>query len=229
MPLLAFGINHKTAPVELREKVAFSPPQVSAALKELPTLPAVQLAAILSTCIRTELVCYLEEDQSQTVVDWFQHYHKLKGDKLSPYLYLYPDQFAVRHLLRVAAGLDSMILGEPQILGQMKEAYLTALKSGTVGTQLGRLNQHTFSVAKQVRTDTAIGASPVAVAFAAVSLAKQIFSDFSKHTALLIGAGETIELTARHLQEQGIGRIVFVFCLVVLVFVLVFVFGGFAI
>src|SRR3569833_735224 len=139
MPLLAFGINHKTAPVEIREKVAFSPPQVSAALKELTTLPAGQEAAILSTCIRTEIVCYLEEDQSQTVVDWLKHYHKLKGDELSPYLYLYPEKFAVRHLIRVAAGLDSMILGEPQILGQMKEAYLPAIKSGTVGTQHGRL------------------------------------------------------------------------------------------
>src|SRR3569833_1194459 len=225
MPLLAFVINHKTAPVEIREKVAFSPPQVSDALKELTTLPAVQEAAILSTCNRTEIVCYLEEDQSQTVVDWFQHYHKLKGDELSPYLYLYPDQFAVRHLLRVAAGLDSMILGEPQILGQMKEAYLTALKSGT----LGPLFQHTLSVAKQVRTDTAIGSSPVSVAFAAVSLAKQIFSDFSKHTALLIGAGETIELTARHLQEQGIGRIIIAIRTVEKAHALATEFGGFAI
>lgn len=229
MPLLAFGINHKTAPVAIRERVAFSPPQVTDALKELTTLPAVQEAAILSTCNRTEIVCYLEEDQSQTVVDWFQHYHKLKQDELSPYVYLYPDQFAVRHLLRVAAGLDSMILGEPQILGQMKEAYLTALKSGTVGTLLGRLFQHTFSVAKQVRTDTAIGSSPVSVAFAAVSLAKQIFSDFSKHTALLIGAGETIELTARHLHEQGIGRIIIANRTVEKAHALAAEFGGFAI
>src|SRR3569623_749688 len=147
MPLLAFGINHKTAPVAIRERVAFAPPQVFDALKELSTLPAVQEAAILSTCNRTEIFCYLEENESRAVVDWFQHYHKLKGEEIEPYIYLYPDQFAVRHLLRVAAGLDSMILGEPQILGQMKEAYLAALQAGTVGTLLGRLFQHTFSVA----------------------------------------------------------------------------------
>src|SRR3569833_3393263 len=229
MPLLAFGINHKTAPVEIREKVAFSPPQVSDALKELTTLPAVQEAAILSTCNRTEIVCYLEEDQSQTVVDWIQLYHKLKGDELSPYLYLYPDQFAVCFFFWVVVGFVFLFLGEPQILGQMKEAYLTALKSGTVGTLLGRLFQHTFSVAKQVRTDTAIGSSPVSVAFAAVSLAKQIFSDFSKHTALLIGAGETIELTARHLQEQGIGRIIIANRTVEKAHALATEFGGFAI
>ena len=111
-------------------------------------------------------------------------------------------------MLRVASGLDSLVLGEPQILGQMKQAFTTAHEAGTVGQLLNRLFQHTFSVAKQVRTDTAIGASPVSVAFAAVSLAKQIFSDLSRHTALLIGAGETIELVARHLHESGIGRII---------------------
>lgn len=229
MPILAFGINHKTAPVAVRERVAFSPPQVTEALKELTALPAVQEAAILSTCNRTEIVCYLEEDESRSVVDWFQHYHKLKNDEVGPYLYLHPDQFAVRHLLRVAAGLDSMILGEPQILGQMKEAYLAALKAGTVGTLLGRLFQHTFAVAKQVRTDTAIGSSPVSVAFAAVSLAKQIFSDFSKHTALLIGAGETIELTARHLREHNIGRIIIANRTVEKAHALASEFGGYAI
>ncbi len=229
MPLLAFGINHKTAPVAIRERVAFAPPQLSDALHQLTTLPAVQEAAILSTCNRTEIVCCLEEDRSQEVVDWFQHYHNLQGGEIGPYLYLHPDQFAVRHLLRVASGLDSMILGEPQILGQMKEAYLTALKNGTVGTLLGRLFQHTFAVAKQVRTDTAIGSSPVSVAFAAVSLTKQIFSDFSKHTALLIGAGETIELTARHLRENGIGRMIIANRTVEKAHTLATEFGGFAI
>lgn len=229
MPLLAFGINHKTAPIAIRERVAFAPPQISDALRQLTTLPAVQEAAILSTCNRTEIVCCVEEDHSQSVIDWFQHYHKLQGDEIGPYLYLHPDQFAVRHLLRVASGLDSMILGEPQILGQMKEAYLTALQNGTVGTLLGRLFQHTFAVAKQVRTDTAIGSSPVSVAFAAVSLTKQFFSDLSKHTALLIGAGETIELTARHLHEHGIGRMIIANRTVEKAHVLATEFGGFAI
>ncbi len=208
MPLLAFGINHKTAPVTIRERVSFAPETISIALKELTSQPGINEAAILSTCNRTEIVCCVEDTQNSSVVDWFQHYHDLKPDEVEPYIYFHPDQFAVRHLLRVASGLDSLILGEPQILGQMKEAYTKALNAGTVGTLLGRLFQHTFAAAKQVRTDTAIGSSPVSVAFAAVSLAKQIFSNFSEHTALLIGAGETVELAARHLHENGIGRMI---------------------
>ena len=208
MPLLAFGINHKTAPVDVRERVAFNPQDLVGALQQLTALPLIHEAAILSTCNRTEIVCTLEEADSAAVVDWFQHYHKLSREEVEPYVYVHPDQFAVRHMLRVAAGLDSMILGEPQILGQMKEAYLTALQAGTVGTLLGRLFQHTFAVAKQVRTDTAIGSSPVSVAFSTVSLAKQFFTDLSKHTVLLIGAGETIELAARHLHEHRIGRMI---------------------
>jgi glutamyl-tRNA reductase len=208
MPLLAFGINHKTAPVDVRERVAFNPQDLEGALRQLTAIPHIHEAAILSTCNRTEIVCNLEESGTAAVVDWFQHYHKLSREEVEPYVYVHPEQFAVRHMLRVAAGLDSLILGEPQILGQMKEAYLTAVQAGTVGTLLGRLFQHTFAVAKQVRTDTAIGSSPVSVAFATVSLAKQIFTDLSQHTVLLIGAGETIELTARHLHEHRIGRMI---------------------
>jgi len=208
MPLLAFGINHKTAPVNVRERVAFNPQDMVVALHQLTSLPQIHEAAILSTCNRTEIVCNLEESDTAAVVDWFQHYHKLTREEVEPYIYVHPEQFAVRHLLRVASGLDSMILGEPQILGQMKEAYLTAVQAGTVGTLLGRLFQHTFAVAKQVRTDTAIGSSPVSVAFATVSLAKQIFTNLSDHTVLLIGAGETIELAARHLHEHRIGRMI---------------------
>lgn len=208
MPLLAFGINHKTAPVNVRERVAFNPQDLVGALQQLTSLPHIHEAAILSTCNRTEIVCNLEEANTAAVVDWFQHYHKLTREEVEPYVYVHPEQFAVRHMLRVASGLDSMILGEPQILGQMKQAYLTAVQAGTVGTLLGRLFQHTFAVAKQVRTDTAIGSSPVSVAFATVSLAKQIFTDLSQHTVLLIGAGETIELAARHLHEHRIGRMI---------------------
>lgn len=208
MPLLAFGINHKTAPVDVRERVAFNPQDLVSALQQLTALPQIHEAAILSTCNRTEIVCNSEETDTAAVVDWFQHYHKLTREEVEPYVYIHPDRFAVRHLLRVASGLDSLILGEPQILGQMKDAYLTAVQAGTVGTLLGRLFQHTFAVAKQVRTDTAIGSSPVSVAFATVSLAKQFFTDLSQHTVLLIGAGETIELAARHLHEHRIGRII---------------------
>lgn len=209
MALIALGINHKTAPVNIRERVAFSPEKLEEALRELTALGYASEAAIVSTCNRTELVCTTAaEDDGRKIIDWFQHYHKLKREELEPFLYLHPEGQAVQHLLRVACGLDSLILGEPQILGQIKTAYRAAVQAGTVGALLGKLFQYTFSVAKQIRSDTAIGSSPVSVAFAAVSLAKQIFSDFPQHTALLIGAGETIELAARHLHENGIGRMI---------------------
>ena len=208
MSILAYGINHKTAPVSVRERVAFEPGQITEALQDLVAQPTVQEAAIISTCNRTELYCGLDTPDHKLITNWLSHYHNLDENDIQPYIYTHPDNLAVRHALRVAAGLDSLILGEPQILGQMKDAYFAASKAGTMGGQLDRLFQHTFSVAKQIRTDTAIGASAVSVAFAAVSLAKQIFSNFQDHTALLIGAGETIELTARHLHESGIGRMI---------------------
>ena len=208
MSLITVGINHKTAPVEIRERVSFAPDRLADALHELTASEQVSEAAILSTCNRTELVCCSNENDGNTVIDWFEHYHKLRDDEVRPFIYVHPDQLAVRHVLRVASGLDSLILGEPQILGQIKDAYSKAEQAGTIGKLLSRLFQHTFSVAKQVRTDTAIGSSPVSVAFAAVNLAKQIFSGMEEHTALLIGAGETIELAARHLQATGIGRII---------------------
>ena len=141
-------------------------------------------------------------------VDWFGRYHSLGRDEVGPYLYTHNGRSTVQHLLRVASGLDSMVLGGPQILGQVKDAYRRATQAGTIGRVLGRLFQHTFAVAKQVRTDTAIGASPVSVAFAAVRLAQQIFTDLGAQSALLIGAGETIELAGRHLRQQGIGRVI---------------------
>jgi len=208
MSLLAFGINHKTAPVEIREKVAFAPERLADALRDLVTKSEIREAAILSTCNRTELYCCLAKADTNQVEQWFSDFHQLPTNELKPYIYKHPDQAAVRHLLRVASGLDSMVLGEPQILGQVKTAYRAAADAGTLGTVLNKLCQHTFNVAKQVRTDTAIGESPVSVAFAAVSLAKQMFSSFEHHTVLLIGAGETIELAARHLKEVGIGRII---------------------
>lgn len=208
MSLLAFGINHQTAPVAIRERVAFTPDSLLPALQDLIERTAVNEAAILSTCNRTEVYCGLEADNIEVVLNWLQEFHRLERRELEPYIYQHPDQHAVRHMLRVASGLDSMVLGEPQILGQMKDAYQLASEAGTIGKMLSKLFQHTFSVAKQIRTDTAIGHSPVSVAFAAVSLAKQIFGDLGKNTVLLIGAGETIELAARHLKESGIGRII---------------------
>ena len=208
MPLLTIGINHTSAPVALREQIAFAPERMADALRELTGIRPVNEAAIISTCNRTELYCGLENLDDTAVIDWLSHYHSLSRAEIEPFLYRHPDSEAVRHILRVASGLDSMVLGEPQILGQVKDAYRTASDAGTLGRLLGKLFQHTFSVAKQVRTDTSIGTSAVSVAFAAVSLAKQIFGDMSRQTALLIGAGETIELVARHLHENQIGRMI---------------------
>ncbi|BAZ95195.1 glutamyl-tRNA reductase [Thiohalobacter sp. COW1] len=208
MSLIALGINHRTAPVDIRERVAFPPERMPEALRELTALPMVQEGAILSTCNRTEIYCHLDQTGHQQLLDWLSAYHRLGRDQLQPYVYVHPDLEAVKHLLRVSSGLDSMVLGEPQILGQLKDAFQAASEAGTVSHLLNRLFQHTFSVAKQIRTDTAIGASPVSVAFAAVRLARQIYGDLGETTALLIGAGETIELAARHLHEQQLGRMI---------------------
>jgi glutamyl-tRNA reductase len=208
MYLTVLGINHRTAPVEVRGQVAFPPDQIARALAELTALDGMREAAILSTCNRTEVYCTLDDASPEIIANWLARFHQLDQGSLQPHLYSYQEAEAVRHILRVAAGLDSMILGEPQILGQMKDAYQQSLQANSIDTLVNRLFQHTFSVAKQVRTDTAIGASPVSVAFAAVSLARQIFGKLENQTALLVGAGETIELTARHLHEQGIGKII---------------------
>jgi glutamyl-tRNA reductase len=207
MPLYTIGINHKTAPVDIRERIVFGPDQLDQALRDILAL-GVHEAAIVSTCNRTELYCTLEQpDQEIRVVEWLGHYHQFDPSELKPYIYEHQDESAVRHTLRVACGLDSLVLGEPQILGQLKTAFEAANQAGTVGRQLGRLFQHAFSTAKRVRTETAIGASPVSVAFAAVSLAKRIFGDLKQQRALLIGAGETVELAARHLHANGVGRV----------------------
>jgi glutamyl-tRNA reductase len=208
MPIIALGLNHKTAPVDMRERVTFGPDVIVAALRDLQHQPGVEECIILSTCNRTEVYCAVDDTVDAPVSRWLGEFHGLSPDQVSPYLYTHFDRQAVHHLLRVSSGLDSLVLGEPQILGQVKQAFHTACQAKTPGKLLGRLFQHAFSVAKQVRTDTAIGSSPVSVAFAAVSLARQIFSDLSNQTALLIGAGETIELAARHLHQHGIGRMV---------------------
>jgi len=208
MYLTILGINHRTAPVEVRGQVAFPPEQLPRALEEITGLDNIREAAILSTCNRTELYCAIQTNTLAPVTDWLCAFHGIGKDTLQPHLYSFEGADAVRHILRVAAGLDSMILGEPQILGQMKDSFKQASRAGSLDTLISRLFQHTFSVAKQIRTDTAIGASPVSVAFAAVSLSRQIFGSLEKQTTLLIGAGETIELAARHLKEHGIGKMV---------------------
>jgi len=205
MSLFVLGINHQTAPVSLRERVAFSAATVPAALDALKTLPQVQEVALLSTCNRTELYA-VSHDDGQALADWLATHPDDIGD-LHAYLYRHRDADAVRHLFRVATGLDSLVLGEPQILGQVKDAWATARHAGTLGSQLDRLFQHAFSTAKRARTDTRIGANPVSVASAAVRLAQESFARLEESTVLLVGAGETIELAARHLVQARAKRL----------------------
>lgn len=204
MPLVVIGINHRTAPLEVREKVVFNAAQLPPALRSLAGDGARE-NLIVSTCNRTELYCVSDEPQQLT--RWLERYH---GEtlNLSDCLYVHQDAAAITHAFSVAAGLDSMVLGEPQILGQLKDAYRAAQEHGTAGPMLNRLFQATFSVAKRVRTETQIGAHAVSVAYASVSLARQIFAGFSQHTALLVGAGDTIALAARHLKAHGLKRMI---------------------
>lgn len=193
------GLNHQTAPVDLRERVAFSGDAVGTALAELRALGAVREVALLSTCNRTELYADADDDGT-ALADWLARRSEVGAD-LHAYLYRHQDDEAVRHLFRVATGLDSLVLGEPQILGQVKDAWATARAAGTLGSRLDRLFQHAFSTAKRARTDTRIGANPVSVASTAVRLAQESFARLEDSTVLLIGAGETIELAARHLVQ----------------------------
>ncbi|GMG86552.1 glutamyl-tRNA reductase [Biformimicrobium ophioploci] len=205
MPLLALGINHNTAPVQVRERVAFAPESMAAALVEARSVVGCGEMAILSTCNRSEI--YADSDSIDAVLGWLSRHHKIPEQELRACCYAHMGADSVRHMMTVACGLDSLVLGEPQILGQMKSAYTVAREAGTVGSILHSAFQQVFSVAKRVRTETAIGENPVSVAYAAVSLASRIFSDLHDQTALLIGAGETVELVARHLVEQGVKRI----------------------
>ena len=208
MALLAFGLNHTTAPLEVREKVTFGEDVLSEALTELTGHTDIDEAAILSTCNRTEIYCNLNASDESWPIDWFSGFHGCRKNELHGYLYTHPGPGAVKHVLRVASGLDSMVIGEPQVLGQLKQAYQTAREAGSTGKLLNRLFQHSFKVAKDVRSNTMIGNHPVSVAYAAVRLARQIFGDLSKQTVLLIGAGETIELAAKHLSESGLHKMI---------------------
>ena len=216
MKLLALGLNHETASIELRERAAFGPDSLQPALRDLTSGNGVSEAAILSTCNRTEIYCgqhsgpHGDEQPGgeQAILDWFRRHSGVSRSDLAGNVYRFPDEQAVKHAFRVASGLDSMVLGEPQILGQMKDAFHAAVDVGATGKVLNRLFQHTFSVAKQVRTDTAIGANSVSVGYAGVNLAKRVFTRLAEQTALLIGAGETIELVARHLKENGVEQMI---------------------
>ena len=195
MHLFTVGVNHMTAPVSIRENVAFQNEHLGLALRDLNS-HGVHEAAILSTCNRTELYC--NTDDPQKALEWLAGYHKLQPQVIEPYMYTLPQQEAVKHAFRVASGLDSMVLGEAQILGQMKQAVRIAENAGTLGTLLHKLFQRTFSVAKEVRTNTNIGANSVSLAAAATRLAQRIFGDLSQQHVLFLGAGEMIELCAEH-------------------------------
>jgi len=205
MTLLALGINHQTAPVSLRERVAFADDALGSALGSLKALSTVHEVALLSTCNRTELYA-VADDEGRALGDWFAR-HDESADDLHGYLYWHYDANAVRHLFRVATGLDSLVLGEPQILGQVKHAWAAARAAGTLGGQLDRLFQQAFVTAKRARTDTRIGANPVSIASAAVRLAQGSFARPEDSSILLIGAGETIELVARHLAQAQVKRL----------------------
>ena len=208
MPLIALGLNHLTAPVGLREQVAFDAETAAAALHELGCEPGVEEALILSTCNRTELYVGVAAGAEDLPQNWLSRHHRVTPGKLDEFLYRHDERDAARHLFRVATGLDSMVLGEPQILGQVKDAYQLAREAHTLRAPLDRLLQHTFAVAKRVRTETRIGAHTVSVAFTAVRLAEQVFADLREACVLLIGAGDTIELAARHLAEQHVRRLI---------------------
>ena len=196
MQLFALGLNHHTAPVAIREQVAFRPELLNEALADLVRAKPVKEAAILSTCNRTEL--YFATEHPQHAADWFAEYHRVALQDLSPYLYTFPQRDAIRHVFRVASGLDSMVIGEPQILGQVKDAVRHAEQAGTLGSTLHKLFQRSFSVAKEVRSTTAIGANIVSMAAAAVHLSERIFESARDQRVLFIGAGEMIELCAAH-------------------------------
>ncbi len=206
MPLQILGLNHNTAPLEIREQVVFANDELSQALVRLKELEGIDEIVLLSTCNRTEFYVVTNDSGRDRLQSWLEDERNLDrafGDTL----FSLQDDDAIRHIFRVACGLDSMVLGEPQILGQLKDAYRAAEQAGTVGKQLNRFFQHTFSVAKKVRTDTKIGSNPVSIASAAVSLAHQFFAEFTRHTALLVGAGVTVELLAKHLSSKHIGRL----------------------
>ena len=200
MQIFTFGLNHTTAPLDVRERVVFHAESLVRALRDLVERRRVKEAAIISTCNRTEVYC--NTDEPGEAVSWLAAYHDMNPQQLEPYLYHFPREQAVKHAFRVASGLDSLVLGEPQILGQFKEAVRSAEAAGTLGLVLGKLFQRTFSVAKSVRSETEIGASKVSMASAAVQLAERIYPTISGQNVLFVGAGEMIELCAAHFAAQ---------------------------
>ena len=208
MPLIALGLNHLTAPVALREQVAIDAEATAPALADLAAQPGIDEALILSTCNRTELYCSVQPGAEGAPEAWLHARNHMCPGRLDEFLYHHAEDAAVRHVFRVATGLESMVLGEPQILGQVKDAWRAARSAHTLHAPMDRLLQNAFAVAKRVRTETRIGTGPVSVAFTAVRLVEHAFADLRDSCVLLIGAGDTIELAARHLVERHVKRLI---------------------
>jgi len=211
MSIVLVGVNHKTAPIEVRELLAFSDEACATGLRQLVDGEVVREGLIVSTCNRVEILSATAPDQlehgTSRIAEFLDNDRRLPADFLGQHIYSHRDEEAVRHLFRVASSLDSMVVGEPQVLGQVRHAYSVALQAGTAGRILNRLVHHTFRVAKRVRTETGIAANAVSISYMAVELGKKIFDSLKNHTVLLIGAGEMAELSARHLLNAGVSRI----------------------
>ena len=201
---VAYGLNHKTAPLSVREKIALPVAMQETLLHQLVGLPAVNEAAILSTCNRTEIYC--DTDDPARIIPWLAHEHQLSQEAIAPYFYMHQGDEGVRHVLQVACGLDSMMVGEPQILGQMKQAYQQACHAGTVQRGLRHVFPYVFSASKRIRHQSGIGNNPVSIAYAAVQLVSRLFSDVASLNVFIIGSGETSSLVAKYLQQQGVTR-----------------------
>lgn len=206
MVFVVCGLNHKTAPIDVREKVALSPATQDSLIESLLSLPEVDEATILSTCNRTEIYCDVKEPG--VLINWLAQEHQLTSELLSPYLYIHKGRKAIKHALRVASGLDSMMIGEPQILGQMKQAYQYADQLGAIKTQLRPIFEYIFSASKRIRTRSGVGTNPVSVAYAAAQLIGQHYIDYKSLTVLLIGSGETATLVAKYLHQQGVRQFI---------------------
>lgn len=209
MPLILLGLSHDTAPITLRERVAVPETQLLASLKDLNQQPGVLEALIISTCNRSEFYCRITSEADRSLLSqWICNYFTIDAAELESHSYRKFNTELIRHLIRVAAGMDSMVLGEPQILGQVKTAFAYAEQANSTGTVLHRLLEMVFSACKTIRTETAMGENSVSVASTAVKLARQLYGHLSEQTVLLIGAGEMIELSLRHLQQQGVSKFI---------------------
>jgi glutamyl-tRNA reductase len=207
MPLFTIGISHHTAPIEIREKVAIPQTEYAVRVGQLRELPGVEEVLILGTCNRTEIYCLSSQSGKELVLDWVHASNGIPPGQFDQYFYTCEGEEAAHHLIRVASGLDSLVLGETQILGQLKEAWQQAHDAGSLGTVLDRLFQHTFASAKSIRTRSGIGDHPVSVAYTAVVLARQIFGDLDAKTVVLVGAGEMVQLCGRYLRDHGIANL----------------------